>query len=122
MDNRWVVPHNNDLCVKNDYYVNVELLNLDICAKYLYKYMAKGLDMSTVIVKSDHFDGDSGPKVNVNHNDMIQQYMDCHFVYASESIWHIFGFITREHHPFVERLSFHLLSKQSVLYEDGDDL
>jgi hypothetical protein len=48
LDNRWVVPHNVYLSTKYDAHINIEVCN-NICAiKYLFKYVYKGHDHTTV--------------------------------------------------------------------------
>lgn len=48
VNNRYVVPHNVDLCVKYQAHNNVERVNRDGMEKYLFKYFCKGFDYAKV--------------------------------------------------------------------------
>ncbi|PIN09959.1 DNA helicase PIF1/RRM3 [Handroanthus impetiginosus] len=88
VDNRWVVPHNIDLVVKYQAHINVEWCNQGRSIKYLFKYVNKGKDRATFVIKE-----------NV-----------------------IFEFDIQYRSPSVERLSFHLLDEQHIIFEDSDHL
>jgi hypothetical protein len=48
LDNRWMVLHNVYLLTKYDAHINVEVYNNIRVIKYLFKYVYKGHDCSTV--------------------------------------------------------------------------
>jgi hypothetical protein len=52
----------------------------------------------------------------------IKKYLDCHYVSASEAVWHIFKFDMHERFLVVERLQYHLPNQQMVLFNDDDDV
>ncbi len=54
--------------------------------------------------------------------DEIKKYLDCRYVSASEAAWCIFKFDMHEQFPTVERLQYHLLNQQIVLFDDDDDV
>nr|GFA05521.1 hypothetical protein [Tanacetum cinerariifolium] len=51
LDNRFVVPHNNDLIVKYDCHINVEWCNQGTLVKYPSSYLNKCLDRATVVIE-----------------------------------------------------------------------
>ena len=51
-DNRWVVSYNPALLKKFHCHINVEWVGSFLSIKYVYKYIHKGVDVSTVALKS----------------------------------------------------------------------
>jgi hypothetical protein len=51
VDNRWIVPYNLHLATKYHAHINVEICSSIFTVKYLYKYVYKGHDRGTVVVK-----------------------------------------------------------------------
>ncbi|CAN1132769.1 hypothetical protein LINPERPRIM_LOCUS30268 [Linum perenne] len=49
MDNRYVVPYNRDLLVKYQAHMNVEMCHKRRLIKYLFKYVTRGPDRSSVV-------------------------------------------------------------------------
>nr|GEY39791.1 uncharacterized protein [Tanacetum cinerariifolium] len=54
--------------------------------------------------------------------DEIKAYLDCRYLSAYEAAWRLFGFKVQYRTPSVERLSFHLLGEQQILYDENSDL
>ncbi|OMP10359.1 hypothetical protein COLO4_04570 [Corchorus olitorius] len=52
LDNRSVVPHNVDLCVKYQAHINVEYCCRTRAVKYLFKYLNKNSDRTNVVLES----------------------------------------------------------------------
>ena len=50
-DNRWVVPFNRFFLLKNGCHINVEFVGSFTTVKYIYKYVHKGVDISTIEIK-----------------------------------------------------------------------
>ncbi len=75
-----VSPHNIDLIAKYDCFINIEKTNRDKYTKYLYKYMHKGTNRSTIVII-----GSSGQV------DKTKQYLYCRYIFASKAYWRIFG-------------------------------
>jgi hypothetical protein len=88
LDNRWVVPHNVYLSTKYDVHINVE-----VCNKYLFKYVYKGHDCVTIEISCQ---SDNATKGNVVEANEIKKYLDCHYVSALEAVWRIFKFDMHE--------------------------
>ncbi len=119
LDNRWVVPHNVYLLTKYDAHINVEVCNNIRAIKYLFKYVYKGHDRTTVEISHQN---DNATKGNVVEADEIKKYFNCHYVFASEVAWHIFKFDMHERFPAVKHLQYHLPNQQMVLFDDDDDV
>ena len=131
VDNRWIVPHNLYLSSTYNAHINVEvswrrttctsykqqnyidsrLYFMQICSsisaiKYLFKYVYKGHDRATVMVR------------DVKE---IQQYIDARYISAPEACWRILGFRMHDHSPPIQRLQVHLSHQQQVaFYGDGN--
>ncbi|CAN0871861.1 ATP-dependent DNA helicase PIF1 [Linum grandiflorum] len=52
LDNRFVVPYNRSLLVKYQAHMNIEVCHKGRLIKYLFKYVTKGLDRSSVVADS----------------------------------------------------------------------
>ncbi|XP_074298622.1 uncharacterized protein LOC141629539 [Silene latifolia] len=109
MDNRSIVPYNPGLLLMFDAHINVEWCNTARAVKYLFKYIAKGPDKATLVIKDDAADE-------------IKSYLDCRYLSASEAAWRIFEFDIQERNPSVMRLPVHLEGEQVVLIRDDDIL
>ena len=53
VDNRCVVPYNRDLIVRYDSQINIEWCAHSKVIKYLYKYIHKGPDCATIVIKDN---------------------------------------------------------------------
>ncbi|XP_022003820.2 uncharacterized protein LOC110901291 [Helianthus annuus] len=117
LDNRYVVPYNKLLLKRYQAHINVEWCNQVGSIKYLFKYINKGPDKTTLrVVESDNQD-DQEPAI-----DEINQYYDCRYISACESSWRIFSYDVHYRHPSVMRLPFHLPGQQNVIYGADDDI
>ncbi|GJY22279.1 putative DNA helicase [Tanacetum coccineum] len=93
IDNCYVVPHNRDLLVKYVCHINVEWCNQGSLVKYLFSYITKGSDRSTVVIESD----------------------------KNNTCWKIFNYDLHYRSIVVERLSFHEENCNKVYFRDNDD-
>jgi hypothetical protein len=90
LDNRFIVPHNIDLLVKYQAHINVEWCNHSRSIKYLFNYITKGSDHSTLILEENvHVDASIGIQ-NVTNTDEVKAYLDCRYISAIEACWRIF--------------------------------
>ena len=117
IDSRYVVPYNPHLLVCYGGHINVEYCNKSNLIKYLFKYVNKGHDRSTVGVSKKDNTTDKDKHVNE-----IQQYYDCIYVLPCESIWRIFKFDIQLKWPSVLKLTFHLENEQSVTFNGDEDI
>ena len=76
VDNRWVVPYSPYFLWKYRCHINMECVISLKSIKYIYKYVYKGHDRTTM---------EFG-----RVQDEVQQYLDAHYVLACEVLWHIF--------------------------------
>lgn len=90
-------------------HINVEWCNNARAIKYLFKYIAKGPDKATMVIKDDV-------------QDEIKAYLDCRYLSASEAAWRILEFDIQERYPSVMRLPVHLKGEQAVIIKDDDRL
>ena len=78
LDNRYVVPFNAYLTKKYKAHINVEICSsLQLC-RYLYKYVYKGPDMTSVSVESANWNTSKE-----GHIDEINKFVNSRFVTAS---------------------------------------
>ncbi|XP_074265893.1 uncharacterized protein LOC141588345 [Silene latifolia] len=94
LDNRFVVPHNIDLLVK-----------------YQAHLMWNGV---TNIGQSNTYSS-TFPKGRIWHTQACMKYVS-----ASEACWRVFAFEIQFKQPPVQRLSYHLESKQDIFFEDSE--
>ena len=109
LDNGYVVPYNPGLLRKFQSHINVEWCNQVGSIKYLFKYINKGPDRSTVGLEDKDVDE-------------IKEYYDCRYLSACEAAWRIYGFDIHYRFPPVERLPFHLEREQSVIFEATESI
>lgn len=95
LDNRYVVPHNVKLIVKYRCHINVEYCNQGTLVKYLFNYLNKGHDRATIVLE--------GPNRTqsfvsiLQHEDEIEEYINCRYISVSEACWKLFGFEMHYH-------------------------
>ncbi|CAN1132891.1 ATP-dependent DNA helicase PIF1 [Linum perenne] len=123
MDNRYVVPYNRDLLVKYQAHMNVEMCHQGRLIKYLFKYVTKGPDRSSVVAdaSSDHAPSSSTNAIN-QPVDEISQYLDCRSISCYEACWRLFDFPIHERHPSVTRLCVHLPGHHRIAYPPDQPL
>ncbi|CAN1786124.1 ATP-dependent DNA helicase PIF1 [Linum perenne] len=109
LDNRFVVPYNRSLLVKYQAHMNIELCHKGRLIKYLFKYVTKGPDHSSVVA-------------NVQRIDEVSQYLDCRSISCYEAVWHLFEFHIHERYPPVVRLAVHLDGEQTVAFQRNEPL
>ncbi|OMO88272.1 hypothetical protein COLO4_20330 [Corchorus olitorius] len=127
MDNRFVVAHNVDLCVRYNSHINVEICSPTAAIKYLFKYIHKGPDRARVVV--EHTDSEEGNQQEddphsalPNVINEIKLYLDCRYVAAHEACWRLFEFDIHFRQPSVQRLLVHLPGEQKIYFHDRQSL
>ncbi|CAN0874973.1 ATP-dependent DNA helicase PIF1 [Linum grandiflorum] len=104
LDNSYVVPYNRDLVVKYQAHINVEICHKGQLIKYLFKYITKGPDRSSLVAEN-------------NTIDEIAQYLDCRSISSYEAVWRLYKFHIHDRSPAVSRLSIHLPGQQPVTFD-----
>lgn len=122
LDNRHVVPHNRDLLIKYQAHINVEWCNCSRAIKYLFKYISKGPDRTTIIVQENVQTNKNENTVEVVEVDEIKSYQNCRYLSACEACWRIFAFDIQFRTPSVLRLTFHLPNEQPLIFSDNQNL
>jgi len=117
LDNISVVPYNPPLLMRYQAHVNTEYCNKTNSIKYLFKYVNKGPDKATFIISNNSAESDKSIII-----DEIKRYYDCRCLSPCEAAWRIFAFDIHHRWPPIQRLTFHLLGQQSVLFKDDDDI
>ena len=104
VDNCWVVPYCKWLIWKYRCHINVECIASIKAIKYIYKYVYKGHDHTTM---------EFG-----NSEDEVKLYLDAHYVSACEGCWRIYHFWMHEEKPAVIRLQVHTEDDQLVTWNN----
>ncbi|XP_022030874.1 uncharacterized protein LOC110931806 [Helianthus annuus] len=117
VDNRYVVPYSKVMLKRYQAHINVEWCNQGGSIKYLFKYINKGPDITTLKVVESGNQDEQEPVV-----DEIEKYYDCRYISACESAWRIFSYDIHYQYPAVTRLPFHLPGQQNVVYGAYNDI
>ena len=107
VDNRWVVPYSPWMLARQGCHLNVESVFSIKSIKYIYKYVYKGHDRTTM---------EFGRAV-----DEIKQYLDARFIGACEGAWRIFQFPTHREYPAVVRLQIHEEGQHLVTWNQDEN-
>ncbi|GJV32022.1 actin-binding, cofilin/tropomyosin type protein [Tanacetum coccineum] len=121
LDNLYVVPHNMDLLAKYDCYINVEWCNQGSLVKYLFSYITKGSDQSTVFIESKNNNNRTTYQLLLNNDNEIGEFLNCRYISTSEACWKIFDFDLQYGSIAVERLPFHEEDCNRVYFRDNED-
>nr|GEZ08648.1 hypothetical protein [Tanacetum cinerariifolium] len=121
LDNRYVVPHNKDLLVKYDCHINVEWCNQGSFIKYLFSYITKGSDRSTIVIESGNNNSRTAYQSLLNNDSEITGFLNCRYVSACEACWKIFNYDLHYRSITVERLPFHEEECNIVYFRDNND-
>jgi len=104
VDNRWVVPYCPWLLWKCRCHINVESIASIKAIKYIYKYVYKGHDRTTMQFGTCQ--------------DEAQLYLDARYLSGCESGWHIYEFHMHEESPSVTHLQVHLEGEDLISWDE----
>ncbi|PWZ25627.1 hypothetical protein Zm00014a_023507 [Zea mays] len=110
LDNRWVVPYNPYLLRLFNCHINVEACGSIKAVKYLFKYIYKGHDRVSVVMRD-------ASKVD-DDVDEIKQYRDARWVTPQEALWRIYSFELSQNSPHVMQLQLHLPNMHMVAFHE----
>lgn len=117
LDNGYVVPYNKYLLKRYQGYIYVEWCNQSGSIKYLFKYINKGLDRTTISIGRENNHDEQQDTV-----DEIKEYYDCRYLSACEATWRILAYDVYYRIPSVTILPFRLPGKHSVVYGPVEDV
>jgi Helitron helicase-like domain at N-terminus len=111
--NRRIIPYNPYLIRRFNCYINVELVSSVKAIRYIFKYIYKGTDLTTLTIHKFH--GNPQNPQNLNpQNDEITRWKGLRFMSPNEAVWRQFEFPVREQHSPVKALTVHLPDKNSI--------
>ncbi|XP_058797566.1 uncharacterized protein LOC131667852 [Phymastichus coffea] len=114
IDNRWVVPYCSELLEIFDCHINVEVVSSIKVVKYLYQYIYKGHDASTVVVG----EAENG---NIIEHDECRNCIETRYVGLVDACYRIFSKALQDKSHSVSRLPIHLPNEQSVIITQNED-
>ena len=103
--NEWVVLYNPYLTWKYKAHINVEVCGTIRAIKYIYKYIYKGSDRSTMEFQT-----------NV---DEIKRYVSGRYIGSAEAVWRLFEFAVHGETPSVKHLPIHLPGGHMVSFDSS---
>ena len=106
-DNRWVVPYNEFILIKYDCHVNTEFIGSLTTIKYVYKYVHKGFDVSTVGVEE------------INDRDEVTRFINARTIDPYDSHWRMSQYRIQERFPAVQKLAIHTEGQHTVIFREG---
>jgi len=107
VNNQWVVCHSPYLLWKYRCHINVESIASVKAVKYIYKYVYKGHDCTTMQFG--------------RCQDEVKQYLDACYVSSCEAMWHLYLFPVQEQLPNVVCLQVHLKNWQAVVFNPNGE-
>ena len=106
VDNRWVVPYCRWLLWKYRCHINVESIASIKAIKYIYKYVYKGHDRTTMQFGTCQ--------------DEVKLYLDARYICSCESCWCLYEFKMHEESPSVMRLQVHLEGEDLISWNEDE--
>ncbi|PWZ05548.1 ATP-dependent DNA helicase PIF1 [Zea mays] len=110
LDNRWVVPYNPYRLHLFNCHINVEACGSIKAVKYLFKYIYKGHDRVSIVMRDASKADDDVEE--------IKQYRDARWVTPPEALWRIYGFELSQISPPVMQLQLHLPNMHMVAFHE----
>ena len=104
VDNRWVVPYCAWLLWKYKYHINVKSITSIKAIKYIYKYVYKGHDCTTM-------------QFGTCQNE-VQLYLDARYISSYESGWRIYKFHMHKESPNVRHLQVHVEKENLISWDE----
>ncbi|PLW05337.1 hypothetical protein PCASD_25579 [Puccinia coronata f. sp. avenae] len=107
MHNRHVVPYNKYLLLRYQCHINVKIPFGIRALKYLFKYICKGVDRSSM---------------RLTNGDETEKFINGRYVGPAKAAWRLLQFPTSKQFPPIQRLSLHLPDSNPVYFIDQDGL
>ena len=109
MGSTWV-PHNEYLLVKGDCHINVEFIGSFTTIKYVYKYVHKGVDVSTFGIQE------------INEKDEVTRFINARTIDPYDAHWRMSEYRVQERFPAVQKLAIHTEGQHQVIFKEGHAL
>ena len=119
LDNTYVVPYNQALCMRFYAHINVEYCQSTMLIKYLSKYISKGTDRIIAHITRAIGEGESSNRHPRRKVDEITKFQDARYIGPHEACWRILGFDIHSRQPAVQILAVHLKNMQRVNFRAG---
>ena len=103
IDNRWIVPHPRFWLWKFHCHINMECLLSVRAIKYIYKYVYKGHNCTTM-------------EFGTCQDEVLFGFKICS---AHEGVWRLLHYSMHEEFPNIIRLQVHLPNQQTVVWNDN---
>jgi hypothetical protein len=107
ISNQWIVCYSPYLTWKYRCHINIESIASVKAVKYIYKYVYKGHDRTTM---------EFG-----RCQDEIKQYLDARYISACEALWRTYMFELQEQVPNVVHLAVHLPDEHAIVVDHDQD-
>ena len=108
-DNRWVVPYNIFILLKYGCHANTEFVGSFTTVKYIYKYVHKGVDITSSEVQ----------RLAGDRNE-IAKFLNARTIDPYDATWRLFGFKVQDRFPAVQQLAIHEEDQQSIVFREGE--
>ena len=108
-DNRWVVPYNTFILLKYGCHANTEYVGSFTTVKYIYKYVHKGVDITTSEVQ----------RLAGDRNE-IAKFLNARTIDPYDATWRLFGFKVQDRFPAVQQLAIHEEDQQNIVFREGE--
>ena len=102
MDNRQIIPYSLYLSVKYYTYINIKVCASVQSVKYIYKYIYKGNDRTTL---------------RLTNGDKVTQYLQGCYIGPFKAIWRLLKFFIYNKSPLVIQLTVYLLGEQPIYFQ-----
>ena len=96
------------LLLKNGCHINVEFVGSFATVKYIYKYVHKGVDISTAEIQ-----GLAGER------NEIARFLNARTIDPYDSLWRFFGYKVQDRFPVVQQLAIHEEDQQNIIFKEG---
>ena len=108
------MPYNPYLLRLFNCHINVEACGSIKAVKYLFKYIYKGHDHTSVAVR------EADKEDNEGNIDEIKQYRDARWVNPPEALWRIYSFDISDRSPSVLSLQLYLPNMHMVSFHQRE--
>ena len=104
-----MVPYNPFISKKFACHANVEFVGSFKVFKYVYKYIHKGVDVTTSELRS-----------LTEERDEIAKFLNARTVDPYDGIWRLFGYKVQDRYPAVMHLAIHEEGQHTVVFREGE--